>query len=342
MHSLKKGFSLIELLVVIAIIGILAAVGTTGYQVYIDSTKLAVVKNNAATLLQAASTEDMAQSAGVGGYAQCNNKDNLGECVQNILTASTLSNPYRQNDTYTMAGDTTFATTESAVLVCGAAADLNGVTCTEGSLGLAINNLDEDRPLLRSYFCKDNTLTLQDQAGSKPMAYFESSPECDLRVDNEVIEEEEIIPSITIDPERDSSGQELLLQQFRDNGSVALFVGETSQNYALRTSALAIQVGVIQNIEKTYALSYNTDGASPELFRIFKEYINSGLIKGVNFLSTDYIDPDGPETIAFDNLNAPSIIGDDGLPVMIPTYRESLGDMSDEELIDYLSRIMAL
>ena len=65
------------------------------------------------------------------------------------------------------------------------------MTCTEGSLGLAINNLDEDRPLLRSYFCKDNTLTLQDQAGSKPMAYFESSPECDLRVDNEVIGQEE-------------------------------------------------------------------------------------------------------------------------------------------------------
>jgi prepilin-type N-terminal cleavage/methylation domain-containing protein len=36
---MRRGFSLIELLVVIAIIGILAAVGLVGYQLYIDATK---------------------------------------------------------------------------------------------------------------------------------------------------------------------------------------------------------------------------------------------------------------------------------------------------------------
>ena len=100
MHSLKKGFSLIELLVVIAIIGILAAVGTTGYQVYIDSTKAAVVKNNAATLQKAIINEDMAQSAGVGGYPDCGDKTDFRACVRAILAASTLTNPYDQNARY--------------------------------------------------------------------------------------------------------------------------------------------------------------------------------------------------------------------------------------------------
>tara|TARA_B110000305_G_C19369094_1_gene603508 strand:- start:137 stop:736 length:600 start_codon:yes stop_codon:yes gene_type:complete len=100
MRTLKKGFSLIELLVVIAIIGILAAVGTTGYQVYIDSTKEAVVKNNALTLLQAIANEDMAQSAGVGGYAECNDRIDLPTCIRDIVNASTLSNPYEENAGY--------------------------------------------------------------------------------------------------------------------------------------------------------------------------------------------------------------------------------------------------
>ena len=41
----KKGFSVVELLVVVAIVGVLASVGTVGYQDYVESTKRKVLIN---------------------------------------------------------------------------------------------------------------------------------------------------------------------------------------------------------------------------------------------------------------------------------------------------------
>ena len=185
MHSLKKGFSLIELLVVIAIIGILAAVGTTGYQVYIDSTKAAVVKNNAATLLQAISNEDMAQSAGVGGYKECDDKGDLPRCVTAILAASTLSNPYKLNARYEVFSDTVDS---SAALNNGFVGfrsldsfvqnreDINE-TCS-GLYGLSgdiVLILDDDNQISAAY-CDGKEVREHREAGSKKLSFFVVSP----------------------------------------------------------------------------------------------------------------------------------------------------------------------
>ena len=169
MHSLKKGFSLIELLVVIAIIGILAAVGTTGYQVYIDSTKLAVVKNNAATLLQAVSNEDMAQSAGVGGYKECDDPLAISVCAEAILYNSTLSNPFQQNAMYTMRSETEEQDATDF-------SDAEGLPCEEGSIGLDLNTETVTQPTLSAYFCRDRLMVQHDQAGAKPLYFFTRDP----------------------------------------------------------------------------------------------------------------------------------------------------------------------
>ena len=53
MKIIQKGFSLVELLVVVAIIGVLAGVGTVGYQSYVEASKVKAFEQNVRTIVKA-------------------------------------------------------------------------------------------------------------------------------------------------------------------------------------------------------------------------------------------------------------------------------------------------
>lgn len=105
--TVQSGFSLIELLVVIAIIGILAAVGSTGYQSYISSTKVAVSKNNAIALASAITNADLAAQAGAAAYDDCAAGSTPLTCADAILgdAANSMKNPYDEATALTVTAE---------------------------------------------------------------------------------------------------------------------------------------------------------------------------------------------------------------------------------------------
>jgi type IV pilus assembly protein PilA len=146
MKTLQQGFSLIELLVVIAIIGILAAVGTTGYNAYIDGAKSKTAQANLDTIVTTLTNEDMAVSAGVSSPNSASCGDKVKTCVTAILVNNTSTNPYGGD--YTI--DTSVTVVAATALTCGTA----DTPDNNGEIEIVV-----DGRTVTSFVCLAGTLT---------------------------------------------------------------------------------------------------------------------------------------------------------------------------------------
>ena len=92
---LKKGFSLIELLVVVAIIGILAAIGTIGYQNYIDGTRVATADEERNQKARKIENDIIASQTGVvdGSFDTCLDMVDSQIAEYNVNSSNPYNNP---------------------------------------------------------------------------------------------------------------------------------------------------------------------------------------------------------------------------------------------------------
>ena len=99
----EKGFSLIELLVVIAIIGVLAAVGLTNYQGFIDSAKKDTTEASAEDIHRTLSAYAYKESYEVSACNSVTDDATMLTCLQGLYASGgpfeNKDNPYNQNNT---------------------------------------------------------------------------------------------------------------------------------------------------------------------------------------------------------------------------------------------------